>query len=110
VLATWTPLLDAGRGQDGEPHLAATAQRSTARLSAVTAAAVGVADGEPLTVRTARGEITLPAQVTPMPDHLVWLPTNARDCRVRETLAATAGDVVALAPGADAVNESGEQA
>ena len=110
VLATWTPLLDAGRGQDGEPHLAGTARRSTARISAATAAGAGVSDGAAVTVSTARGSITLPVQVTDMPDHLVWLPTTARDCQVRETLAAQAGDVVALSAGTDAANESGEQA
>ena len=45
VLATWHLLLDEGALQDGEPHLAGTARPSVARLSAATAAAVGVADG-----------------------------------------------------------------
>ena len=43
VLATWHLLLDAGRLQDGEPHLAGTAKKATAVLSASTAAEVGVA-------------------------------------------------------------------
>ena len=34
-------LLDAGRLQDGEPHLAGTARPPVARLSAATAAEIG---------------------------------------------------------------------
>jgi len=97
VLATWHLLLDGGRLQRGEPFLAGTAKRSVARLSAATAAEVGVADGEAVTVATDAGAVTLPVLVTDMPDRVVWLPTNAPDCAVRGTLAAGAGDVVRLA-------------
>src|SRR5690606_16506851 len=38
VLATWKLMLDDGRGQDGEPHLAGTAHRPVVRLSAARAA------------------------------------------------------------------------
>ncbi|WP_168582155.1 NADH-quinone oxidoreductase subunit G [Gephyromycinifex aptenodytis] len=99
VLATWHHLLDAGVMQDGEPFLAGTAPQPVARLSAVTAAGVGVADGQPLTVATQRGAITLPAQITPMVDHVVWLPTNSPRSRVRTALGALAGDVVTLSKG-----------
>ena len=43
VLASWNMLLDLGRLQDGEPHLARTARRPVARLSANTAAEIGAA-------------------------------------------------------------------
>lgn len=99
VLATWHQLLDAGVMQDGEPFLAGTAKPSRARLSAATAAEVGVADGDPLTVSTARGSITLPVAVTTMVDHVVWLPTNSPRSRVRAGLGAVAGDVVTLSKG-----------
>ncbi|MCG2798722.1 MAG: NADH-quinone oxidoreductase subunit G [Cellulomonas sp.] len=102
VLATWSPLLDAGRGQDGEQFLAGTARRSTAKLSAATAAAVPVNEGDLLAVGTDRGSVELPVQIVDMPDHVVWVATNARDCRVRETLGALAGDVVTLSAAADA--------
>ena len=49
-----------------------------------------------MTVSTDRGSITVPAQITDMPDHVVWLPTNARGCAVRATLGVTAGAVVRL--------------
>ena len=96
VLATWPMLLDRGRMQDGEPHLAGTARRAVARLSAATAAEVGVAAGEPVTVRTGRGAVVLPVEVTPMPDGVVWLPTNSAGSAVRRDLGALAGDVVTL--------------
>jgi NADH-quinone oxidoreductase subunit G len=73
-LATWHQLLDSGRMQDGEPALAGTARPAVARLSAATAAEAGVADGDKVTVATDRGSVTVPAEVVPMADHVVWLP------------------------------------
>jgi NADH-quinone oxidoreductase subunit G len=103
VLSTWHLLLDHGRLQDGEPYLAGTAHRAVARLSATTAADVGVADGEPVTVSTARGALTVPAAVTAMPDRVVWLPANSAGCAVRAALGVDAGAVVAISrTGADA--------
>jgi NADH-quinone oxidoreductase subunit G len=79
-LATWHQLLDSGRMQDGEPALAGTARPAVARLSAATAAEAGVADGDKVTVATDRGSVTVPAEVVPMADHVVWLPAGlARD-------------------------------
>jgi len=73
-LASWHQLLDSGRMQDGEPSLAGTARLSVARMSAATAAAAGVADGDKVTVATDRGSVTVPAEIVPMADHVVWLP------------------------------------
>ena len=99
VLATWRMLLDAGRMQDGEPHLAGTARRPVARLSAATAGEIGAGDGDAVTVSTDRGAITLPLAVTEMPDRVVWLPQNSPGSAVGATLAAGAGDLVAIAAG-----------
>ncbi len=99
VLSTWHLLLDAGRLQDGEPFLAGTAHRAVARLSAATAAEIGVADGGPVTVATARGSVTLPLVVTAMPDRVVWVPTNSARCAVRQTLGADSGAVVTISRG-----------
>ena len=74
-LATWRQLLDSGRMQDGEPSLAGTARPVVARMSAATAAEAGVADGDKVTVATGRGSVTVPVEVVPMADHVVWLPT-----------------------------------
>jgi NADH-quinone oxidoreductase subunit G len=97
VLSTWHQLLDAGRLQDGVPHLAATARAPKAMLSAATAAEVGVAAGEPLKVSSDRGSITVPVAIVDLPDRVVWLPTNAAGCAVRRDLAAGAGAVVRIA-------------
>jgi NADH-quinone oxidoreductase subunit G len=74
ILSTWRQLLDSGRMQDGEPSLAGTARPAVARMSAPTAARAGVADGDKVTVATERGSVTVPVEVVPMADHVVWLP------------------------------------
>jgi NADH-quinone oxidoreductase subunit G len=95
VLATWPLLLDLGALQDGDEHLAGTARTPVVRLSKAAAAAIGATDGDPLTVRTARGAITLPAEIVDeMVDGVVWLPTNSPGSTVRRTLGVTAGAVV----------------
>jgi NADH-quinone oxidoreductase subunit G len=96
LLATWHNLLDAGRMQDGEPNLAGTARAAVARLSAATAAEVGTADGEKVTVATGRGSITVPVEITDMPDRVVWLPTNSAGSAIRRQLAAGHGSLVSL--------------
>jgi NADH-quinone oxidoreductase subunit G len=73
-LATWHQLLDSGRMQDGEPNLAGTARPAVARMSAATAAQAGTADGDKVTVATGQGSVTVPVEVVPMADHVVWLP------------------------------------
>jgi NADH-quinone oxidoreductase subunit G len=103
VLAGWRMLLDAGRLQDGEPHLAGTARTPVVRLSAGTADAIGAADGDQVTVSTARGEVTLPLNITEMPDHVVWLPLNSPRSAVHRMLGVTAGAVVRIRAGDDAV-------
>ncbi|QIK82607.1 NADH-quinone oxidoreductase subunit G [Sanguibacter sp. HDW7] len=99
VLASWHLQLDAGRGQDGEPFLAGTARKAVARLSAATAEGAGVADGDVLRVSTAAGRIELPAVVTDMPDHVVWLPTNSPGSAVRAALGVLPGAVVQITAG-----------
>ena len=96
VLATWHQLLDDGRLQDGEKYLAATARRPVARLSAATAKEIGATEGQPVTVRTDAGSITLPLQVAELPDRVVWLPTNSPGSHVRGTLSADTGAIVTL--------------
>ena len=86
VLATWRLLLDNGRLQDGEPYLAGTATRPVARLSAATAAEIGVAEGADVVVSTAAGRITLPVVIDELPDRVVWLPTDSQSSTVHESL------------------------
>ncbi len=99
VLAGWRMLLDNGRLQDGEPHLAGTARTPVVRLSAGTAAEIGVADGDAVTVSTPRGSITLPLNVTDMPDRVVWLPLNSPGSAVHRELGVTVGDIVRIGVG-----------
>jgi NADH-quinone oxidoreductase subunit G len=106
VLATWRLQLDDARAIDGEPHLAATARKPLARLSARTAAAAGV---DPWTgtsttsgigrikISTDRGAVILDAVVEPdMIDSVVWLPARAPELAVGEHLAVTAGEIVRI--------------
>jgi NADH-quinone oxidoreductase subunit G len=96
VLAGWRMLLDAGRLQDGEPHLAGTARPPVARLSASTASEIGAAEGDSVTVSTERGQITLPLAVTDMGNRIVWLPLNSPGSAVHQQLGVTAGAVVSI--------------
>jgi NADH-quinone oxidoreductase subunit G len=99
VLAGWRMLLDAGRLQDGEPHLAGTARPTVARLSSSTAAGIGAVDGQPVTVATGRGSVTVPLEVTAMPDGVVWLPLNSPGSAVHSQLGVTTGAVVHITAG-----------
>jgi NADH-quinone oxidoreductase subunit G len=90
-LASWHQLLDNGRMQDGEPSLAGTARPVVARMSAATAAEAGVADGDKVTVATNRGSVTVPAEIVPMADHVVWLLAAARPGTPTLPAALTAG-------------------
>jgi NADH-quinone oxidoreductase subunit G len=95
-LATWHQLLDAGRMQDGEPYLAGTARAVLARVSPATAAAAGAGDGDKVTVATAAGSVTLPVDIVPMTDGVVWLPANSAGSGVRAELGAGHGSRVTL--------------
>ena len=99
VLATWHQLLDNGHGQDSEPYLAGTAHPVLARLSPATAAAVGVQDGQEITVATGAGSITVPVQITPMADQVVGRPPTSGPWAGRAVLGADAGDVVTVTKG-----------
>jgi NADH-quinone oxidoreductase subunit G len=99
VLASWHWLLDDGSLQDGEPFLAGTAKQPRLHLSAATAAAVGAAEGDAVTISTDRGRLTLPLVVADLPDNVVWVPTRTPDAAIARDLAAVPGDVVRLSVG-----------
>jgi NADH-quinone oxidoreductase subunit G len=96
VLATWHLLLDEGRLQDDEPHLAGTRKPALARLSETTAKEIGARDGGQVTVASDHGSVTLPLAVTDMPDRVVWLPTRSPGSHVHEALRVTSGAVVKI--------------
>lgn len=99
VLTGWRMLLDNGRMQDGEPHLAGTARKPVLRLSADTAAEIGAADGDAVTVSTPRASISLPLVITDMPDRVVWLPLNSSGSAVHRQLGVTVGATVRIGVG-----------
>ncbi|MCA2283647.1 NADH-quinone oxidoreductase subunit G [Mycobacterium avium] len=99
VLTGWRMLLDNGRMQDGEPHLAGTARQPVLRLSADTAAEIGAGDGDAVTVSTPRGSISLPLVITDMPDRVVWLPLNSSGSAVHRQLGVTVGATVRIGVG-----------
>ncbi|WP_197380666.1 NADH-quinone oxidoreductase subunit G [Mycolicibacterium mengxianglii] len=99
VLATWRMLLDDGRLQDGEPHLAGTARAPVVRMSSATAAEVGAAEGDLVTVSTGCGAISLPLVITDMPHRVVWVPANSPGSCVPEQLAVGPGTVVRIERG-----------
>jgi NADH-quinone oxidoreductase subunit G len=101
VLAGWRMLLDAGRLQDGEPHLAGTARPAVARLSLSTAAEIGAEDGQLVTVATPTGSISLPLEITEIPDGVVWVPLNSHRSQVNVSLGVTPGATVAISLGGD---------
>ncbi len=66
------------------------------RLSAETANAIGAADGDDVSVSTARGAITLPLTITEMPAHVAWLPLNSPGSAVHRQLGVRPGAVVKI--------------
>jgi len=96
VLATWHQLLDAGRLQDGEPYLAGTARAARAMMSVASAAGLGIADGDKVTVATEYGAITVAAELAAMPDRVIWLPANSQGCAVRRDLGVGHGALVTV--------------
>jgi NADH-quinone oxidoreductase subunit G len=94
VLATWHQLIDQGTLLEGDEYLAGTARPPVARVGKDLAARLGVVDGDPVTVGTATGAITLPVAIADLPDQVVWLPTNSPGATVRRTLGVTAGALV----------------
>jgi len=90
LLASWAQLIDLGSLLDGDEVLAGTARPPVIRLSKGRATAMGVSDGDQVTVSTDRGSISLPALLTEMPDEVVWLPANSPGSTVRRTLGPSA--------------------
>ena len=97
-LATWRLLLDLGVMQEGDPHLAATARPTVARMSAATARGHGIVDTA--TVHGPAGAITVPVELDDsMLDSVVWLPMNSTGSRVYRDLGAGHGDLVRISAG-----------
>ncbi|MER6915767.1 NADH-quinone oxidoreductase subunit G [Streptomyces sp. NPDC000594] len=98
VLAGHRLLLDQGLLQRGDSALAGTRHAAVARLSAATAAETGVGDGTGLAVTGPAGTVTLPLEITDMPDRVVWLPLNSTGGGVLSDTGAHPGELVRIAP------------
>jgi NADH-quinone oxidoreductase subunit G len=80
-LISWRMLLDLGSLQEDEPHLAGTARKAVARISAGTALKHGISSA--IKIAGEAGVITLPVEITEMQDDLVWVPENSIDSQIR---------------------------
>ncbi|MBE4736914.1 MULTISPECIES: NADH-quinone oxidoreductase subunit G [Streptomyces] len=98
VLAGHRLLLDQGRLQDGDDALAGTRHAAHARVSAATAAEVGVKNGDVLAVSGPAGVVELPLRITEMPDRVVWLPLNSTGSGVASDTGALPGALVRIGP------------
>ena len=97
VLATWHELIDGGRLTDGELNLAGTSKPLRVVLAAATAADLDVTPGDLVTVSTAHGSLTAPAEIAERAvTGVVWLPANHRDGSMRKVLRAVHGDPVTV--------------
>jgi NADH-quinone oxidoreductase subunit G len=95
VLASWHQLVDEGALQDGEPYLAGTGRISVARISAATAARLGI--GATVTVKgAARATIELPVVITEMADGVVWVPTKSPGSWVARDLGVEPGATITI--------------
>jgi NADH-quinone oxidoreductase subunit G len=97
VLATWHELIDGGRLTDGELNLAGTSKPLRVMLAPATAAELGISAGDLVTVSTAHGSLTAPAELAERAvTGVLWLPANHRDGSMRKVLRAVHGDQVTV--------------
>ncbi len=99
LLVTWRLLLDDAALQEGEPNLAGTRRRTVAVVSAATAASLGVAAGQRVTVTGPAGSVSVPVEIGSIVDNAVWLPSNASDCAIA-SLGVAPGQPVRVSGGA----------
>jgi NADH-quinone oxidoreductase subunit G len=84
LLATWPELIDAGSMLDGEPTLAGTAKPLRVGIAKQTAAELGVAEGDLVTVTAAGRSVSAPVEVHERAAvGAVWLPSSHRDGSLR---------------------------
>lgn len=94
LVATWKPLLDAGRCQDGDPDLAGSARIPLVRMNANTAGENGITTRARIV--GPKGGIILPVVIEEMPDRVVWLPECSPGSVIHEALGVSYGQLVDL--------------
>ncbi len=96
ILTSWRRLLDEGSLQAGEENLAGTARKTVVVISPTRAQAIGVVDGDQVSVSNAHGSVVLPVLVESIHDDAVWLPRNSRGSHLLATLGVASGSVVTV--------------
>jgi len=99
LLAGLRQLIDNGSLQQGEPHLAATAREAVARVSAATASANGLVDGNLVIIKSSTGQMVLPLLVSEVADETVWVPLNSDGSTPLKNLSVSIGESVQLQDG-----------
>ena len=95
-LTSWRLLLDLGTLQDGEPNLAGTARKASARISKSRAEKLGVNEGEFLSISSDLGSLELPVEISDMADDQIWVPRNSIDSQVIANLGFVSGQVTVV--------------
>ena len=96
ILESWRLLLDLGTLQQGEENLAGTARPSTVVISAKRAEALGVSNGDSVTVKHERGSVTLPVAIGDIADGSIWIPRNSIGSQSIVTFGAGRGVLVTV--------------
>jgi NADH-quinone oxidoreductase subunit G len=94
VLASWRQLVDGSAANAGADELLAAARKPAVRVGVQTAADLGAATGDTVTVAAGSGSLTLPLAVEPsMAEGVVWVPGNFFTGSLGELAAAPGADV-----------------
>lgn len=93
-LATWRQLLDSGLMQEGEPHLAATARPTVARMSASDHQRLGSPSA--VSVSGPKGSVTVDVEVAEVVAGNIWLPMNSPQSHIYVQLGCGYGDSVTV--------------
>ena len=100
LFSALTPWFTRVPGQLIHTNIAASAVfAATPGSSLATAATIGAAPDQRLTVSSGRGSISLPWAITDMPDQVVWLPLNSPGSAVHRSLGVSTGSVVRIEAG-----------
>jgi predicted molibdopterin-dependent oxidoreductase YjgC len=99
VLAGLRQLIDNGSLQKGEPHLAATAREAVAKVSATTASAHNLVDGNLIVIASNAGKMVLPVEIADVAAETIWVPLNSDGSTPLVNLSCTLGDSISVSDG-----------
>jgi NADH-quinone oxidoreductase subunit G len=97
-LATWKTMVSDGPMQDGDAAYHASGPRPVAVLDERTLSTLGVAEGEPVTLSTESGSVTLPAAVGDVDEGVVWAPASSGGVHLGRDLGVRSGGRVTVRP------------